>query len=230
MCPDMVLKRYDVRPAFVLSITDCNGPLDTTNSVVEVSMWANGKLKKQLAASDSTFSLADNIGFDQSYPGDIIVMDRVRNPEMMLVVGHDENAKTIQVVRGYHGTTPGEYKRGTKLKMFRILNGVGRAEMVYEDIDQLDGTSERVLTDSQLIYEWRSTDTCLPGCYYLEIKLLKMLDVVVNPPEPSLISGASITQCSLGYGVDWVRRFPVDAPGFLIKIVETSTSELLAAT
>jgi hypothetical protein len=214
-------------PPFVLSVSDCDGPLDTTNTVVEVSMWAAGKLKKPLTPEVDFFSLADDIGFDQSLPGDIILMNRVRNPEMMLVVGHDEAAKTIRVIRGYQGTQAGTYPRGNKLRMFRVLNGIGEAKMVNESVDQVDGGTEEVLTDSQLLYNWRPNDTCLPGCYLLEFKLLKMTDAFVSGQPPAIISGVSSSSCDMGIGVEWVRRFPVDGEGFLVQIFDSPTSENL---
>lgn len=54
-------------------------------------------------------------------------------------------------------------------------------------------------------------------------------------PSPSAISGIpsftspdvtpSTFGCGVGAGVDWVRRFPVDSEGFLIKIVDSPTAE-----
>jgi hypothetical protein len=52
-------------------------------------------------------------------------------------------------------------------------------EATYEDIQHVDGTTEKnVLTGSFLVYEWQPEDTCLPGCYWFEFKVLKMIDVV----------------------------------------------------
>jgi len=33
-----------------------------------------------------------------------------------------------------------------------------------------------------LVYEWQPEDTCLPGCYWIEFKLLKMKDVIYFLP------------------------------------------------
>lgn len=230
VCPDFSIKRHDTVPPFILSATDCNGPLDLTNCIVEASMWAKAKLKRAIDSTEDWISFADNIGFNQSYPGDIILVDRVRSPELMLIVGYDEDDKTVNVLRGYQATTPTSYPKGTKLRIFRLLNGSGETKMVYEEVEQIDGTRSTILSDSQLIYKWRSTDTCLPGCYYLEIKLLKIIDEIAeNPDEVFFPSVISLGPCSMGFGVESVRRFPVSEEGFLIQITDSPTSETLGS-
>lgn len=248
VCPDFEIKRHDTQPPYRLSVSDCNGPLDLTGCIAEVSMWAIGKLKKKITATDTYFALADNIGFFQANVGDVIVMDRIRNPEQMLVTGFDEENHLIQVQRGYNGTTPGTYNRGNAMRIFRILNAVADTKIVTGTVDQVDGPAlTDVVIDSQLIYNWLANDTCLPGCYWLEFKLLKMItqtsslafapDVVplnmgmcnvssisVTPTViPSFIP--SVSGCDLGIGVEWVRRFPLEGEGFLVKIIDSPTAE-----
>jgi len=204
-------------------------------------MWATAKFRRAVAKTDTYFALADNIGFQQALVGDIIVVaDQVRDPEQMLVTGFDEDNKLIRVQREYGGTRAWPYKKGTSIQIFRFLNSVGTTEMVLTDILQVDGTTEEdVLTESKLIYEWNAQDTCLPGCYYLEMKLLKMLLVngsasilpsahLTSDITPSFVNPSAATLCcELGEGVEWVRRFPIDKSGFLIEIVDSPTSECL---
>ena len=54
VCPDFTIKRHDTKPPFKVSVEDCDGPLDLadgTNAVVdpnlilEVNIWAKGRLK-----------------------------------------------------------------------------------------------------------------------------------------------------------------------------------------
>lgn len=231
MAVDFCIKRHDTKPPFKVAVEDCDGPMNLTGLVLEVSMWAKAKLKKDLAASDTSFKLADNIGFEQIAVGDIIVMQRVRAPEQMLVTDFNELTSTVTVQRGYHGTPVSFYKKGTPLRIFRVLNAPGSIEMDLEDITRVDGTvAEDQITESRLVHEWAAKDTCLPGCYFLEFKLLKMLST-------SVASSSGISQtgsytdfqmgCTVGTGVDWVRRFPVssDVEGYVIKIVDSPTSE-----
>lgn len=179
VCPDFLIRRHDTKPAFKVTIDDCNGPLNVQGLVVEASMWALAKLKCALEADETYFRLADDIGFEQVMMGDIIVMDRVRMPEHMLVTGFDEENKLIRVQRAYHGTTASDWIKGKQMRIFRILNAPAEAELVFEDIQSVDGTTETdVLTSANLVYEWQPEDTCLPGCYWFEFKLLKMIDVV----------------------------------------------------
>jgi len=241
ICPDFRIKRHDTKPPFEVVVKDCNEPIDLTNTVVEASMWATAKFKSAVAETDTYFRLADDIGFEQSMVGDIIVIaNQVRAPEQMLVTGFDEENKLIRVQREYNGTKAWPYKKGTPIRIFRFINSVGSTEMTYMDIAQVDGTTEEdVLVESKLIYEWTSQDTCLPGCYYLELKLLKMVlpngspsnvssMYLTSPIVPSFVSpSASDLGCDLGLGVEWVRRFPVDKPGFLIEIVDSPTNENL---
>lgn len=198
ICPDFIIKRHDTKPPFKVSVEDCNGPVDFRGLLVEVNMWALGRLKAAITDGDEYFRLADDIGFEQIMVGDIIIMDRVRLPEKMLVLAFDEANKLIKVQRGYHGTTPSPWKKGSKLRIFRILNGSAEAEIALEDIQNVDGTVDRdVITESFLVYEWQPEDTCVPGCYWLEFKVLKMIDVVWYLP-----------------GGNWTGEFHTGVDGF----------------
>lgn len=179
VCPDFIIRRHDTRPPLKVAMEDCDGPMDFRGLIIEVNMWALAKLKAALDESTEYFRLADDIGFEQVMVGDIIVMDRVRLPEHMLVVAFDETNKLIKVQRGYHGTTSSPWKKGAIMRIFRILNAPALAEIVFEDVQDVDGTIEKdVIQESFLVYEWQPEDTCLPGCYYLEFKVLKMIDMV----------------------------------------------------
>lgn len=178
-CPDFTIKRHDTKPPLKIQVEDCNGAFDLQALVIEVNMWALAKLRDNITATDEYFRLADNIGFEQIMVGDIIVMERVRLPERMLVVAFDETNKLVKVQRGYHGTTPSAWKKGDTLRIFRVMNAPAEAELVYQDVTEVDGSVEKdVLVESYLVYEWQPEDTFLPGCYWLEFKVLKMIDVV----------------------------------------------------
>src|SRR4051812_11952440 len=86
-CPDFEINQHDTMPPYRVSVSDCNGPLDLTGCIVEASMWVNSKIKKAITVDDNYFSLADNIGFFQINVGDLIVIDRSRNPDQMLITG-----------------------------------------------------------------------------------------------------------------------------------------------
>jgi hypothetical protein len=179
VCADFVIRRHDTKPPLKIAVEDCNGAFDLQGLVIEVNMWAVAKLRDTINETDTYFRLADNIGFEQIMVGDIIVFDRVRMPERMLVTAFDEINKVVKVQRGYHGTTPSAWKKGDSMRIFRILNAQAESELVFEDITGVDGVTEKdVLTESYLVYEWLPEDTCLPGCYWLEFKVLKMIDVV----------------------------------------------------
>lgn len=236
VCPDFIIRRHDTKPPFKVKIEDCDGPMDLTGLVVEASMWAKGKLKSAITTDSTYFALADNIGFNQIMVGDIIIMDRVRLPEHMLVTAFDEENKLVQVQRAYHGTTAQNWKKGSSLRIMKFSGATAVSEMLYEDVLELNGTTtEDVLMDSFFVYEWGETDTCLPGCYYLEFKLLKMIEEedevgFLSTPSvtpsftPSTLSVADFS-CGLGAGVEWVRRFPVEGEGFLIQITDSPTAE-----
>ncbi len=206
VCPDLVIRRHDVRPPLKVSVEDCDGPMDLTGLVLEATMWAKGRFKKIIHPADNYFALADNIGFEQIMVGDIIVVDRPRSPEKMLVVGFDEVNYLVEVERGHAGTTPQVWRKGTRVRIIKFWGASGQTHMVYQDVIQVDGTTANQLTDSLLVYEWGPTDTCLPGCYFLEFKLLKMVDTIpvpvvvpddeddikyelVGPPKPYVVGG-----------------------------------------
>lgn len=236
VCPDFVIRRNDNKPSFRVMMEDCNGPMDLTGLVLEATMWAKGKIKKSISQDDTYFSLADNIGFNQIMVGDIIFMDQARLPEKMLVIAFDETNKLVEVQRGYHGTNIQSWKKGTPLRIMKFIGATAQTEMLYQDVIEMDGTTTQdVLMDSFFIYEWGPSDTCLPGCYYLEFKLIKMLDddpplnlpfsssIIPSFTDPNLTPGDF--GCGIGTGVEWIRRFPVFGEGFLIQITESPTSE-----
>jgi len=242
--PDFQIKRHDTKPALKVAIEDCDGAFDLSddNLVVEVNMWANAKLKSTITNTDTYFGLADNIGFEQTMVGDIIVMERVRSPEHMLVLGFDEQNKLIQVQRGYNGTQACGWKKGSKLKIFRLMDAPGEIEVIQGEVMQEDGTTLADL-ESFLVYEWTAESTCVPGCFWVEFTLLKLEDEVPVSMMSTSGSSPSVTTsivpsftpstltpadfgCILGEGVEWARRFPVCGEGFLIKIANTCTSEL----
>jgi hypothetical protein len=235
-CADFTIRRHDTLPVFKVSVEDCDGPLDLDEdtTIVETSMWAKAKLKTAITAGDTFFSLADDIGFEQVMINDIIIMDRVRAPEHMLVTAFDEDNKLIQVQRGYNGTVACGWKKGTGMRIFRVLNSPASLELVRQDIVNVDGsTTTGVLTDTFLIYAWDMQDTCLPGCYYFEFKILKEIET----PAPTFhaMSASSIIPsfspsnteyfCS-AEGIEWIRRFPQTGEGFLINIVDSPTTEM----
>jgi hypothetical protein len=200
VCPDFTIRRGDTKPVFKVKMEDCDGPMDLTGLVLEATMWAKGKLKKPLSAEDNYFSLADNIGFNQIMVGDIIIIDRPRLPEKMLVTGFDEDNRLVLVERAYHGTTAQNFKRGTPLRIMKFINAPSQTEMIYQDIIELDGTTtENSLVDSFFVYEWGLNDTCLPGCYYIEFKLIKMLESSVVPSLPSCSDQQANFPYSNGY-------------------------------
>jgi hypothetical protein len=209
--------------------------------ILEVNMWANAKLKTAIDQDDTYFALADNIGFNQVMMNDIIIMDQVRLPEHMLVTGFDERNHLIRVQRGYNGTQAQAWAKGTGMKIFRVLNAPGTIELIDQDVTQPDGSTDTILTDTLLVYEWNPEDTCLPGCYWLEFKLLKEEQVQVTSPQMAMLShhdvsitpsftpstmSASDFGCSMGAGIEWVRRFPVAKQGFLIQVIPSPTTEI----
>lgn len=215
-CPHFVIKRHDTAPPFKVEVFDEDGdPLDTTGLVLEASMWAKGKLKTALTAGSTSLSLADNIGFQQILVGDVIIMERVRSPEHMTVTGFDEENYLVLVERGANGTAASAWKKGTPLKVMRFQNAPAATELVTDDVLNLDGTTtEDELIHSYLVYEWTANDTCVPGCFWLEFKLLTM-----GADLPS-----TVPSCYSGDGVSQVRRFPACGE-YLIKICDSPTAE-----
>jgi len=180
-------------------------------------MWVETKLKSNITELNTSLALAGNVGFEEILPNDIILMNRARAPEQMRIVGFDEALNLIFVERGYNNTVPQAWKKNSPMQIFRIINGVAQAEMVFEDVTQVDGTTLcNQLTESFLVYEWTANDTCVAGCFFFEFKVLKMSGNVVSPSVTPL--------CFSGVGVEWVRRYPTCSV-YTIKICDTPTSE-----
>jgi hypothetical protein len=239
VCADFIIKRHDTQPSFSTSLSNSDGSaLDLTDPllVLEASIWAKAKLRKAIDLDDTYFQLADNVGFQQIMVGDIIVMDRIRRPEYMLVTGFDENNFLVQVQRGYSGTEAFQWTKGTPMRIFRTMDAPATIESVLGDMVQEDGSVlADQLIETRLVYNWEAKDTCTPGCYWLEFKLLKMTEAeslsMLSFNEISDISftpstlSATDFGCCLGDGVEWVRRFP-QGEGFLIKVVNSPTKEI----
>ena len=198
----MTIRRNDTKPEFTVSVY----PQELDGVAVEASMWMKAKFGRAVAAGDTSIYLAGNLGFNQLAVGDMILVDRPRSAEQMLVVGFDEDAMTVIVERGYNETIPAAYKKGVGFRGFRVLNAVGSTEMVRQDIVRVDGTTdEQVLVESNALYGWSANDTAMPGCFYLELKLVA-LDDDGNPT--------------------WVRRYPDDGrEGYLIKVIDSPTAD-----
>jgi hypothetical protein len=185
---------------------DCDGVVDLTdpNLVLEANMWFSAKLKSPIGASSSSFSFADNLGFDQVLVGDVIVMDRTRNPERMLVSSIDESAKTVTVQRAHGGTAAQAWPRGSGMRVFRFMNAPAIIESVYGDVTSVDGTITNELLETFLVFEWGGNTTSMPGCYWLEFKLM-------------MLNSSSI---------EWSKRMPLSGEGFLVNIVDSPTAEI----
>lgn len=199
--PDFCIKRGDSKPSFKVSIEDCDGVVDLTdqNLILEANMWFDAKLKSSISSSSTSITFADNIGFDQVQIGDVILTGRSRNPEKMLVTAIDESLKTVTVERSYDLTTADSWPKGTILKVFRFIDHPAEIQSVFEEIENIDGSTTEELSDTFMVFNWTSEHTAIPGCYFLEFKLIMM--------EDSSIS--------------WTKKTPLSKEGFSINIVNS---------
>lgn len=204
--PDFCIKRNDTRPSFRVAMSDCEGPVDLTEDgiIVEASMWFDSKLKSALTVSSSSLKFADDIGFESVKVGDVIVTSRIRSPEKMRVTAIDESTHEIEVSRGYESTTPEAWGKGTSLKVFRFRDEPAAIESVIDTVESVDGSSSEELSDTLLVFEWTSDKTSMPGCYWFEFKIMK------------LMPGSG--------GPEWVKRTPLSPEGYMINIVDSPTS------
>jgi hypothetical protein len=223
-CPEFTIKQHDTRPAFKVDILDCEQPIDLSDLVIEASMWANAKLKTAITPASMTISFADNRGFEQINTDTIIQIGDGRLFERMLIDTINEEAKTVTVFRAQMSTGAYNWKKGTKIKLLRFLNNPAVGELEYQDIENLDGTTQKdQLVRSTLSYEFKTGDTCMAGCYYLEFKIIKM-NYELPDTDPVLISQIDY-HCDNGTYVEWVRRFPSDREGFNIEVFGSPTAE-----
>lgn len=202
--PDFCIKRGDTRPSFKVSVEDCDGVVDLTdeNLVLEASMWFKSKLKSAISSSDATISFADNIGFDQVSVGDLIILDRPRSAEQMLVLSIDETAKTIHVQRAHNSTLASDWPKGNLLRVFKFIDLPAKIESVFEEVSSLDGSTSEQLVDTFMVLDWEPSHTSLPGCYLLEYRL-------------TMLDGSSIS---------WTKKTPLSKEGFVVRIVDSPTN------
>ncbi len=204
---DFCIKRHDTRPSLRISVSDCDGAIDLTdeNLFLEASMWFEAKLKSKLDVGASTISLADNTGFDQISIGDVVLLNNVRNPEQLTVLSIDEVTKLIYVSRGQNSTAEQNWQKGSTLKIFRFLRQQAHIESVFEENKNIDETITEELVDTFLVFDWSENQTSLPGYYFIEFRLIKVLE---------------------NDEIEWEKRFPLEKNGFLINIIDSSTPKI----
>jgi hypothetical protein len=198
---DFCIKRGDTRPVFRVSVEDCDGVVDLTdaNLVLEANMWFKAKLKSDLSSSSSTLSFADNIGFNQVNVGDVILTDRPRNSEKMVVTAIDESAKTLTVERGHDSTDAQDWPRGSLLRVFRFMDQPAQIESVFEQVSSLEGSVSEELVDTFMVFEFLKEHTLLPGCFLLEFSLAMMEET----------------------SIAWAKKIPLSSEGYVINIVDS---------
>lgn len=206
--PDLCIKRHDTKPSLKVAMSDCDGPVDLTEAgiAVEASMWFDAKLKAEISSSATQIRFADDIGFDSVSVGDVVSTSKSRSPELMLVASVDEASKTVTVTRGEGGTTPQAWPKGCQLSVFRFMDEPAQVESVFEQVEGLDGSVSESLADTLLVFNWDPTHTSVPGCYWLEFKVLK----IASSPG--------------GDVVEWVKRVPLASQGFMVRVIDSPTS------
>lgn len=232
ICPDYIVRRNDSRPPVRLSLSTCDGPLDLTEEglLVEANMWALARLKRDVTSEGTIIEFADRVGFYQVRPSDVIVVDHVRGPEHLLVDCIDEENYQVHVIRGHHATTAKSIKKGTYLRIFKFMDSSASIDLTKGPVIQEDGTVKKdQLLDTSLIYDWKSGDTCMPGCYYFEFKVMKLKEAA-DPEDsvnyPSTCSYAVPFNCGFGEQIEWIRRFPSSGEGLLVRVEDSPTLEV----
>lgn len=170
------IKKNDTRPSFRVSVEDCEDfDWEDENLVLKYNMWFKAKLKNDIIKTDNVIYFADNLGFDKIIENDIIFLETNRRQEQMLVLGIDESNKSIQVQRSYNSTSEEDWKKGSDLKIFRVLEQDAEIEVLLEDVTQTDGTIlENQISDVFFVVNWDVDSTKTSGCYFLEFKLKKI--------------------------------------------------------
>lgn len=166
-------------------------------------MWFEAKLKSAVSGTDANLRFADDIGFDSVAIGDVISTSGSRSPEMMLVSSIDESTKTVVVSRGHAGTSPRDWPKGAPISVFRLVDQPAHVESVYEEVESLDGSVSEDLVDTLLVFEWSAGHTSVPGCYWVEFKIMGLDE-----------SG----------GITWTKRVPLSAKGFMVRVIDSPTS------
>jgi len=226
-CPIFTIKQHSTYPALKIQVFDCqDSPYDMKDLIVEASMWSVAKLKFDIDVNDDLIQFADNIGYNTVGTSSIIHVSNGRDFERMQIIGFDDVNKIIQVSRGACDTSVRPWKKGSAVKIIRFLNNPAEAELVYENVEQIDGAIiENQLTKSFLVYNWKPEDVCFAGKYFFEFKVLKM-NLFTNLSNEGIISVQELNyHCGLGIGVEWARRFPVESEGFVIEVLASPTAE-----
>ena len=185
---DFIIKRNSTQPSLRLKVYDCDwSPIDLSKYEITASMWANAKLKKDISDSDFEILLADNVGLSAVIPGDVILLKNSAAHELVQVSSIVNNS--IMITRGYFETTPSSWKKGTSIKIIKIMNSSATYDLVREDVLKLDGKKElNVLVESYLVYNWFVDDTRVPGEYYLEFKVIERnaeYEIIYSSKYPS---------------------------------------------
>lgn len=198
---DLIIKRNSTQPSVRYKIYDCDrSPIDLNGKEITASMWSNARLKKDIDETDFEIVFLDNKGLLTVVPDDILLFKSSSNHELMQVSSIVNN--TIMVTRGYFDTTPNIWKKGSSVKIIKIMNSSATYDLVKEDVMKLNGTVEKnVLVESYLVYNWFIDDTRVPGEYYFEFK------VIEKNEEDEIISS---------------RKYPEEKEGISINILDNN--------
>jgi hypothetical protein len=108
------------------------------------------------------------------------------------------------VTRGLGGALPQPWDKGASVKVFRFQDEPASVESVIETVESIDGSSSEELSDTLLVFNWTADKTDMPGCYWFEFKVLKLL------PDST--------------EAEWVKRVPLSPVGYMVNIVDSPTS------
>lgn len=196
---DYLIKKSDTFPPISYIIPDCEGiNLDQDNLVVEVNMWANSNLANSLSQTDTNIKFKKNYNITCVEVNNYILLKKYNSFEYLKVIS--VNHDTIEVTRGELGSAIRAWEKGNQLKIIKLFGIEGEKKILYNNYINLKGESENTVSGQELIYNWAEEDTSNPGEYFLEFKLIKKNNNLI----------------------EWTKKFPSEKDGIRLQIVDNS--------
>lgn len=194
---DLIIKRGDTKPPVVYVMPDCDD-IDLSDEAIQitVSMWSKANLSSKISSLDTNIKFKNNYNITSVSLDNYILLKKYNSFEYIKVI--EVNHDSIIVTRAELSSDSRDWEKGSDLKIIKLLDVEGDKEILYNDIIDLNGQTQKMVSARRLIYNWVEGDTVKPGDYFMEFKVSKF-------DGPSLL---------------WSRKFPLVEEGIKIQITD----------
>lgn len=196
---DYIIKRNDTFPPILYNLPECEEiNLDQQEISVTASMWSNSNLAFELNDTNINIKLKNNYNISTVSVDDYILIKKNNFFEYFKVVSI--NSDELEVLRAQLGSVARNWQKSNQIKIIKIFDIEAEKQILYNDSINLNGQTENIVSSQNLIYNWADGDTSSPGEYFLEFKVSKIKNGVV----------------------EWTKKFPGKEEGIKVQIIDNN--------